>query len=534
MSGGPGGLFPLLRSAAAAEIAKHFGTVEGGAEAAPPSVRIEGAAPQARPVPPSTAPSTPLVTLLTASMPVLSDLQAGPQGGLSADFDANLSAGFTPNLATSLIGLSPPRVMVAALPSSDVAQAPGAPVPDASAPVSPRATMPLLEGGDPVLLAQRAQDLRTTPLTAPTVPSEVAGRQATAQPAQMAVNGGQTGAKATPEPIPAADSAKADRMPDALMGQPLSRSSGLPSPAVALPQPSLPTGSTAAVTQTVGAVAPMMASGQTPLRTESVATSIVSGSGLSPAVTELSPTPASPIGAAVRATDQAAVPPWDLTQQANTQGAASLPNRVAQTRPTAPDALGTLPSARAEPALAVSQTTSPALNAPTPTAPTGQLTAALSPAMAEALVTGGFPLTFGGQAASTASLVIFNAAMIPSWPPALHGDAPQQMEAALRAGGAVMAQMSPAEAAEYLAKMAAAFGFLLTVKKRLAQSLKEEKETLLGLFSFLGVALETLSKGLQMALDLTAEQREMLAELALAQADEGGRPPHKNRQRLRL
>lgn len=166
--------------------------------------------------------------------------------------------------------------------------------------------------------------------------------------------------------------------------------------------------------------------------------------------------------------------------------------------------------------------------------PTTQMAAALSPAMAEALATGGFPLTFGGQGPSAASLVIFNAAMIPSWPPALQGDAPQQVEAALRAGGAVMAQMSPEEAAEYLAKMAAAFGFLLTVKKRLAQSLKEEKETLLGLFSFLGVALETLSKGLQMALDLTTEQREMLAELALAQGDEGGRPPHKNRQRLRL
>ncbi len=162
------------------------------------------------------------------------------------------------------------------------------------------------------------------------------------------------------------------------------------------------------------------------------------------------------------------------------------------------------------------------------------LSAALTPALAEAVAQGGFPLTTAGQGASAASLVIFNAAMIPSWPPAFRLDETGAAVAALRAGGAEMAQMSPEEAAEYLTKMAAAFGFLLTVKKRLSKCRKEEKEALLGLFSFLGVALDTLAKGLQMALDLTADQREMLAELALVQGDDGGRPAQRGRQRLRL
>lgn len=522
MSGGPGGLFPLLRSAAAAEIAKHFGAVEGGPDAAAPPVRPEGALPQARPVSPATAPSTPLVSPMTASMPVLSDMPAGPQVGMTADFGANQTAGFTPTLANRLVGLTPPRLTATALPPSGVAQAPVGPGPDAAPPAAPRATMPLLEGGEPDLLAQRVQEVRTTASTAPTVASEGAGRQATAQ---AAVTGGQIGAEGVPAKAPAADSAKAGRLPEAPTGQSLPRSSGLPSAPVPS-QSSAPIRSPAVV-QTASDAAPMTASGQTPLRAEHAATPIALGGGLSPA----GPAGAVPLPNPAFADGQAAMSPRDMPQQATTQGAASLPDRALQARPTAPDAMVAPPSARAEPALAVSQTALPAANPP---APTGQLAAALSPAMAEAVVTGGFPLTFGGQGASAASLVIFNAAMIPSWPPALHGDTPQQMEAALRAGGAVMAQMSPEEAAEYLAKMAAAFGFLLTVKKRLAQSLKEEKETLLGLFSFLGVALETLSKGLQMALDLTAEQREMLAELALAQADEGGRPPHKNRQRLRL
>jgi hypothetical protein len=530
MSGGPGGLFPLLRSAAAAEIAKHFGTVEGAAEAAAPPVRAEGTVPQPRIVSPPMAPSTPS-NPLTASMPVLPDKSAGLQRGLGADFSSNLSSGFPPNLATSLIGLTPPRVTATALPPSGMAQAPGAPAPDASAPVPPRATMPLLEGGDPVLLAQRAQDVQTAPSTTPSVASEVAGRQATAQPTQVAVNGERASATVLSETTPATDSINAERLPEAAIGQSLSRSSGMPGPVTVLSQPSLLTGSPAAVAQTVADTMPSAASTQTLLGADSAATPIASSGGLSPALAEPSPTPAAPMGGTALVDHQAAESPRDMPPPANTQSAASPPDRAAQAWPTALDALVTPPSTRAEPVLAVSQTTSPVPTAP---APTGQLTAALSPAMAEAVVTGGFPLTLGGQGASAASLVIFNAAMVPSWPPALQGDAPQQVEAALRAGGAVMAQMSPEEAAEYLAKMAAAFGFLLTVKKRLAQSLKEEKETLLGLFSFLGVALETLSKGLQMALDLTAEQREMLAELALAQADEGGRPPHKNRQRLRL
>lgn len=159
--------------------------------------------------------------------------------------------------------------------------------------------------------------------------------------------------------------------------------------------------------------------------------------------------------------------------------------------------------------------------------------AALAPALAEAVLAGGFPLTASGAAASTATLVIFNAAMLPGWPPAFQLQG-ADAKAALQLAGADLAQMTPEEAAEYLAKMAAAYGFLLTVKKRLAQSLKDEKETILGLFSFFGVALDCLAKGLQMAFDLTTEQRALLAEVAEEMRGESRARSGRGRQRLHL
>lgn len=527
MSGGPGGLFPLLRSAAAAEIAKHFGTVEGGTDPMPSSVRAEGAVPQGRTVPSATVPSTPSATPLTVSTPVLSDTSVRPQGALAPDFAANLRPGFTPHLATTLAGLTPPRLTATVVPSSVTGQAPSAPAPDAPA-APPRPAMPMLEGGDPVLLAQQAQEVATTPETAP-VPAKPMDREGTGVPAQAAVTTGQSGTKGAAEPTPATGLAKADAVPQVPLGQPLSHNPGLPN--AELSQFSVPTGTPIPVAQVQTDAAPVAASGQTLPRAENAVPLAISASiGSNPALGGSSSPVAFP---QALATDPTGMPAPDMPQRTETQAAPPMPDRAAQARPIPDVQMSTAP-ARPEPLVSQSQATAPASGTMSQPMPTTQMAAALSPAIAEALVTGGFPLTFGGQGPSAASLVIFNAAMIPSWPPALQGDAPQQVEAALRAGGAVMAQMSPEEAAEYLAKMAAAFGFLLTVKKRLAQSLKEEKETLLGLFSFLGVALETLSKGLQMALDLTTEQREMLAELALAQGDEGGRPPHKNRQRLRL
>ena len=166
-----------------------------------------------------------------------------------------------------------------------------------------------------------------------------------------------------------------------------------------------------------------------------------------------------------------------------------------------------------------------------PDLPAGtSLKAALSLAMADLAGVTGFPLMADSKSGGAAAMVIFNAAMIPQWPPAFKAQGAMGGEAALQAAGAQLAQMTPEEAAEYLSKMAAAFGFLLVVKKRLAKTMKEEKETLLGMFSFLGVALDTLVKGLQTALDLTVEQQAMLEELLA----EGKGRGQKRRQQLRL
>lgn len=156
---------------------------------------------------------------------------------------------------------------------------------------------------------------------------------------------------------------------------------------------------------------------------------------------------------------------------------------------------------------------------------------ALPAAMAEAMSYGAFPFTLGGQSASAASLVIFNAAMAPAWPPALRLDQMTQDLAQIRVAGSQLAQMTPEETAEFLAKMAAIFGFLLVVKKRLSRSLKEEKESILGLFALFGVAMDTLVKGMQLAFDLTADQREILERISV---ETGGQPSGRGQSRHRV
>lgn len=159
------------------------------------------------------------------------------------------------------------------------------------------------------------------------------------------------------------------------------------------------------------------------------------------------------------------------------------------------------------------------------------LHSALTAAIAESTSYGAFPFMADTRAGNAASLVIFNAAMIPSWPPALRFDQAMGGEKALQVGGAQLAQMTPEEAAEYIAKMAAGFDFLLKVKKRLNATLAEEKELLLGLFSFLGAAFDSLLRGLKMAVEQSLEEQAMLADL---QVELGRKPGKRNRQRLNL
>jgi hypothetical protein len=163
--------------------------------------------------------------------------------------------------------------------------------------------------------------------------------------------------------------------------------------------------------------------------------------------------------------------------------------------------------------------------------PVQVLHAALSAAITESASFGSFPFMALGREGNSASLVIFNAAMIPSWPPAFRLDQAMGGAKALQVGGAQLSQMTPEEAAEYIAKMAAGFDFLLKVKKRLSATVAEEKEMLLGLFSFLGAALDALVRGLRMAVEQSLEQQEMLAEV---QIERGQKPGKRGRQRLNL
>ena len=163
--------------------------------------------------------------------------------------------------------------------------------------------------------------------------------------------------------------------------------------------------------------------------------------------------------------------------------------------------------------------------------PASALKSALPGAMAEAMSYGAFPFTIGGSGASAASLVIFNAAMSPAWPPALRFNQTMDDLPQIRAAGSQFAQMTQEETAEFLAKMAAMFGFLLVVKKRLSRSLREENESILGLFALFGVAMDTLVKGMQLAFDLTAEQQEVLQRISV---ESGGQPSGRRQDRHRL
>lgn len=170
---------------------------------------------------------------------------------------------------------------------------------------------------------------------------------------------------------------------------------------------------------------------------------------------------------------------------------------------------------------------------PAPDAPRSiqVLHTALSAAITESATFGAFPFMAEGRSGNAASMVIFNAAMIPSWPPALRFDQAMGGENALRLGGAALAGMTPEQAAEYIAKMAAGFDFLLKVKKRLSMTAAEEKELLLGLFSFLGAALDALVRGLRMAVEHSLHEEAMLAEVRVERDRKQSR---RGRQRLDL
>lgn len=538
MSGGSayglGALFPLLRSAAAAEIAKAFASLDSPETASTRGDQAARADVQTRPNAAAAAGSSSWSQTLPSADALAAVPNPGRDGAGGLTFASLAPPRFV--LASLAGGFSPPtmaegmhRDHTSAAPEARPSQTPMTPIP-----------------------AALAEAILAGPSTDPTAPSHRPSTEANAT-----FSPDKTGA--TQKPVVIGELAP---------GQPVSGqvASGLPpsgSPAYGAPVVTtahlaltVPTPHGAEPRQTTLSPAPAHPSKQpTPVTApmpdletgapfqENAASKDQEARPLTPAsFPELARPGKAEVTTTITTLGHSAAPKTDVAVSPLPEPAARKMPQVAFGADTrSPTTVAGDPAMASDPSpgstvenraqMATTVTLAP-VSAPLPAAV--GLSAALTPALAEAVAQGGFPLTTAGQGASAASLVIFNAAMIPSWPPAFRLDETGAAVAALRAGGAEMAQMSPEEAAEYLTKMAAAFGFLLTVKKRLSKCRKEEKEALLGLFSFLGVALDTLAKGLQMALDLTADQREMLAELALVQGDDGGRPAQRGRQRLRL
>lgn len=580
--GGVGGVFDLLRSAAAAEIAKSFGVwdlppLEAAARSAAPTA---AAAPQAAAAaagwpeagalplagdpqpaalrgPPSLmaglAPPRALLATLSAGVPeAMAQIvpQAGQgsgsgaggavlRGALVAPSDAQ-AAPVGPLVAEATPGAV--RAVVArpvAGPVPDVAGATarvdmGAPVAGGAVAAGPREAAaerppaaPVAEGAVPAGVMRPAGGANTAPMPVASPPA-VAEPMVAAEPKGAAGQGGlgQRGALGLAAPVAGVspDGAQGGQtveggaaaragVPVAAMPPSVSGASVPAVPAIALPEGAVTAGSGAVVVPAAAMAEGLAAQGG----------AVVAGR---PVLPDGGARAAGQVARAdvAQAPDQTAP---DLTAPERAAAGTDAPRggpapARGDTRELAPVAMltaGELPALRS------------ATGAERGMAAPQALTAALAVALAEAQGGGGFPLTTGAQGAA-ASLVIFNAAMIPQWPPALRLDQ-AVTDQAVRAAGADLAGMNPEEAAEYLAKMAAAFGFLLTVKKRLAKTVQEEKDLLLGLFSFLGVAFDTLTRGLQMAFDLTAEQRELLEELVLRD-ETGRRPPRGGRGRERL
>lgn len=526
----------LLRGMAIAEIARAFG---GGADPAPPSAAPDG-------------PNQPARTAGASALPV-SAAEAGAEAGRPASRQGDLPTlgPQRPGAAQWLAGLTPPRPMSdAPMPPaltrnaallSAMSAAAGEGTAGAEA-VPHRAA-----GSDPVAQQRPGAgggltDTRAGPAGRSTAgdggPARVAvpdgaARNGQATPSgQMA--GGPTptatsfplpgppmGGGAMPVPSPAAsvlpsDAAGgwtgADRTgplpapvaptdgtvaPRDVQGRPVPAQGGgavLPVPETA--RPVAPAPPVAGMTGAEGAAPPVQAGGEVAGRTDTGAAG----------------------GASV---DRGA----DRLVPARSDGAPQASPAVAARQAEAPEQAQ---APRSPDARAVAD-----LPPPGPDAPRAVqvLHAALAAAVADAASFGAFPFMAEGRSGNAASMVIFNAAMIPSWPPALRFDQAMGGEKALRLGGAALAGMTPEQAAEYLAKMAAGFDFLLKVKKRLAATATEEKELLLGLFSFLGGALDALVRGLRMAVEQSLHQEEMLAELRIERDQKQGR---RGRKRLDL
>jgi hypothetical protein len=179
-------------------------------------------------------------------------------------------------------------------------------------------------------------------------------------------------------------------------------------------------------------------------------------------------------------------------------------------------------------ALAMAEVAGPRANAQT--APAASAVAqALAVLLAEATVAGTPAAATGADARAAASLIIYNAAMLPGWPyaSALAKDGPspsQDAKTALQALGAALDKMTPQEMAEYLARVGANYGLIDLIRKGLSRELDEKKQRLLGFLAVLAQVVGEVLESLRTSVTLSPAE---LAEIEAARA--GGAERHGRR-----
>ena len=139
-----------------------------------------------------------------------------------------------------------------------------------------------------------------------------------------------------------------------------------------------------------------------------------------------------------------------------------------------------------------------------------------------------------GQAGAIGNLVIYNAAMIPGWPYASafakDGVQAAAVDTALRDFAKQLKGLSPAEQAEYLAKLGAPFAVLGRLRKILKELEGVDKETVEGLLAAFLRALNVVAQGIKASLSLTEDYSALQARIDIR--DEIS--PKADRSRLRL
>jgi hypothetical protein len=151
--------------------------------------------------------------------------------------------------------------------------------------------------------------------------------------------------------------------------------------------------------------------------------------------------------------------------------------------------------------------------------------------LAEATAAGTSAQSTGTDVRAAASLIIYNAAMLPGWPyaTAFAKDGPaQDAKAALQQLGAALNKMSPEEMADYLARVGANYGLIDLIRKGLSRDIDQQKQKLLGFLAVLARAVGDVMNSLKTSVALSAD------EMAALDAARAGGSEHHGRRHLPL